>query len=150
MKNSSVFNFEKPLSSENMQLQNKFKLEGRKILYVNQRKGPYRKISEAVKAADPDTNILVDGGLYRENVLINKQNLFIMQFSDNSEIILMGDSKPALTIELGPEEYFNIQGVKITSKGRSKGGFDEVEQVFIKTKTILEDEGKIRDYISRI
>ena len=35
MKNSSVFNFEKPLSSENMQLQNKFKLEGRKILYVN-------------------------------------------------------------------------------------------------------------------
>lgn len=43
-----------------------------------------------------------------------------MPFNDNSEIILMGDNKPALTITLGPEEYFNIQGVIITSKGWSK------------------------------
>jgi hypothetical protein len=55
-----------------------------------------------------------------------------------------------LTIDLGPEEYFNIQGIKITSKGKSKGVFDELEQVFIKTKTLLEEEGKVRDYISRI
>ena len=31
-----------------------------------------------------------------------------MQFNENSDIILMGDSKPALTIELGSDEYFNI------------------------------------------
>lgn len=31
-----------------------------------------------------------------------------MPLNENSEIILMGDSRPALTIKLAPDEYFNI------------------------------------------
>lgn len=62
----------------------------------------------------------------------------------------MGDGNPAITVKLQPEEYFNIQGIKTTSKGQFKVDIDQVEQVFIKTKSIMEEEERITDYISWI
>lgn len=44
MKKNSVFNFEQPFSSENMQLQTQFNLDEKKTLYVNQKKGPHKSI----------------------------------------------------------------------------------------------------------
>jgi len=40
------------------------------ILFVDPLNGPYKKIQEAIDAAEPGCKILVVSGLYRDNIVI--------------------------------------------------------------------------------
>ena len=46
-------------------------------LEVDLQNGPYKKIQEAIDAATPGSTIIINQGLYVENLMIKKENLLI-------------------------------------------------------------------------
>lgn len=83
-------------------------------------KRDYKTIQEAIDAAKENTLIKIDEGLYKERLVIRKTNLFF-EPSKTSEIYLVGEDGPTITIDVEPGSTgtINIQGFKITNKGHN-------------------------------
>lgn len=81
----------------------------------------YPTIQEAINAAEENTLIKVDEGLYRENLVITKPNIFL-EPKKTSEVYLVGKNGPTILVDIPVEggNTVNIQGFKITNKGIRK------------------------------
>jgi pectin methylesterase-like acyl-CoA thioesterase len=78
------FNFKKPLSSENISLEFNQKQEVKMQFVVDHLNGPYYTIQNAIDEASSDSHILVETGLYKENLIITTPNIFIQAKSSDS------------------------------------------------------------------
>lgn len=74
---SKSFNFNKPYSSENILIDFQRKQEVKVNLQVDPQNGPFYTIQSAIDEAESDSHILVETGLYKENLVIKTSNLFI-------------------------------------------------------------------------
>ena len=82
-------------------------------LVVDPNNGPYYNIKEAVKAAKPYSKILVEKGLYTDNLVIDKPGLIITPKSKESNIIMVVNGGPAIVIDIPNDGKCDIVDVKI-------------------------------------
>lgn len=87
----------------------------KKEIHVKQ---DYMTIQEAINAAEENTLIKIDEGLYKENLVIRKPNIFL-EPKKSSEVYLVGENGPTILIDFPQEggNTVNIQGFKISNKG---------------------------------
>lgn len=84
---------------------------------LDQKKGPFKSIAEALEVANPGNVIKISPGVYTENIVISKPNLRFEPNERNGDIILLVEQGPALLIDLKPEERCYVAGLKISHHG---------------------------------
>lgn len=87
---------------------------------IDAESGPYKSIQEAIDAAEPNCIIKVAPGLYSDNLMITKPGLQIEPKEKLGDIILVVNSKPAITINLKKNEKCTIIGIKISHSGNTE------------------------------
>jgi hypothetical protein len=88
-----------------------------KNIIVDQHEGPYFSIQAAIDEAEPNTNIKIKAGHYKERLRITKPNLKIEGKDYPPEVYILGYKGPAILIELGKNECCTIQNIKFVHKG---------------------------------
>jgi hypothetical protein len=88
-----------------------------KNIIVDQREGPYFSIQAAIDDADPNTNIKISAGHYKERLRVTKHNLKIEGKDYPPEVYILGYKGPAILIELAKNEFCTIQNIKFVHKG---------------------------------
>jgi len=77
-------------------------------------RGHYSRISAALAAAGPGTRILVEPGLYRESLVIDKP-VEIIGDGNRTDIVVSSDSGPCLRMKA---DYALVQGISFRGTGR--------------------------------
>jgi hypothetical protein len=88
-----------------------------KNIIVDQREGPYFSIQAAIDDAEPNTNIKIMAGHYKERLRVTKPNLKIEGKDYPPEVYILGYKGPAILIELAKNECCTIQNIKFVHKG---------------------------------
>lgn len=81
--------------------------------------------------ASSNTLIKIDEGLYKENIVITKPNIFLAP-SNEPDIFLVGEEGPTILVDIDPSLIgtVHIQGFKISNKGILNSPVSEESEEF--------------------
>lgn len=91
---------------------------------VGNEKGSYKRIQEAIDDAKNDSIIKISPGVYKENLVIVNKSLKLERKDISSEIYILGENEPALTVDVSESHSVLIEGISFAHKG------DSSERVF--------------------
>ena len=99
---------------------------GRKLI-VDATNGPFYTISSAIQAANGKTTILVNSGLYVENIRITKPDIKIVPFNKEAanELIIINDEGATIEIDIPDNGKCEIFSFKVTNSAK----VEEVEVI---------------------
>ncbi|MFI6434447.1 right-handed parallel beta-helix repeat-containing protein, partial [Streptomyces sp. NPDC050759] len=94
----------------------------------------YRSITEAIKAAPPNTRILIQPGIYPEALVLDKPIELISDGSPGGVDILSGEDNPCISMKT---DHAHVKGVSLTSFSADgveiESGSLNIEDCFIKS-----------------
>lgn len=106
----------------------------------------FEKIQDAINKANNDSVIKISHGLYKENLVIKNKILKLEAKDTNSEVYILGEGGPALTIENEGQGNVTLEWLKFAHKGslkkevgrkkKNKGGGDDDERKRSDTKSM--------------
>ena len=150
MTKNENYNFEKPNSVENIVLNFNKKKGAKKLLIVDQQKGPFKRIQDALDNAVPNSRIKIETGIYRENLIIKTPNIFLEKKRKESEVFILGLNGPTIIIDLQSKGTINIQGINITNNGYKKIKFNNNHHIFTKKQKIHKSIQLTINYVSEL
>ena len=149
MSKNKNFNFKKPNSVENIVLNFNKKKGAKRLLIVDQQKGPFKRIQDALDNAVSNSRIKIESGIYRENLIIKTENIFLEKKRKESEVYILGLNGPTIIIDLENKGTVNIQGLNITNNGYKKIKFNE-NHLIIKKQKIYKSFELTTNYLSKL
>jgi len=90
----------------------------RKNLLVGKGK-KFETIQKAIDAAEENSTIEIEAGLYKENLVITKPGLKIKQLDNvkrnpNEDVILISETGPTIFVDISIGEKLQLSGLKLT------------------------------------
>lgn len=79
--------------------------------------GAFDTIQKAIDAAKTDSVIKISQGLYKEKILIKDKSLKLEAKDMNSEVYILWEDGPAITVENEPDVTVTIERLKLAHKG---------------------------------
>ena len=115
---------------------------------VDQKHGPYYTIQSAINDAKPNSQIIINKGIYKENLFIDKPNLKIESHDLNPEVFINGFSGPVVLIDIPDKGRCLIQNIKFIHLGSQRQNIRKKERIQInEVKMNLDRQAPINDLI---
>lgn len=112
-------------------------------IIVDPNNGPIYSIKQAIEVCEPNSKILIEKGLYTENLIITKPDLVIQPRNKESNIIMVVNGGPAIVIDIPGDGKCEIIDVKIAHTAISE------DDESVKNKEIEEKEKMIDKLFSQ-